>query len=276
MNRKPLTMKEVQEGSLEVLKTIDKICKQEHLRYFLIYGTLLGAIRHKGFIPWDDDIDIIMPRPDYEKLIEYFNMHQKELVPFHMFDYRSDPSYPYMIARVSDSRYTLDVFNEKNYGLGLFVDIYPLDGAGNTEEEFTRLKKQANPYASMCFVSTRQTVKRENTKSFAKYLIKFPAFIVAKILGKNFFMKKLEKLGQTYTYDESRYVGVIVWASDDGIKTVYPKDWIGDGTDVEFEGQMFRAPISWDKVLRRGFGNYMELPPEKDRIAHHFYDAYRK
>ena len=89
-------------------------------------------------------------------------------------------------------------------------------------------------------------------------------------------MKKLEKLGQTYTYDESKYVGVIVWASDDGIKTVYPKDWIGDGTDVEFEGQMFRAPISWDKVLRRGFGNYMELPPEKDRIAHHFYDAYRK
>lgn len=271
-----LTMKEIQEGSIKVLDLIDNICRKENLCYYLVYGTLLGAIRHKGFIPWDDDIDIMMPRLDYEKLIQYFADHQADLAPFKLFDYRSDNNYPYMIARVSDSRYTLDVHNEKDYGLGLFVDIYPLDGAGNTKEEFTKLKNAANPYASLCFLSTRETVKRENTKSFAKYLVKFPAFVVAKILGKSFFMSKLEKIGNTYTYEDSKYVGVIVWASDEGVKTVYPKEWFGDGIDVEFEGKKFRAPINWDKVLTRGFGNYMELPPENDRIPHHFYDAYKK
>ena len=273
---KLLTIQEVQEGSLRVLDFIDEICKKEGLRYYLVYGTLLGAIRHKGFIPWDDDIDIMMPRPDYEKLINFFVNHRLELEPFKIFDYRFDENYPYMIARVSDSRYTLDVHNEKDYGLGLFVDIYPLDGAGNTEEEFTKLKNSANPYASMCFLSTRETVKRENTKTFVKYILKFPAFIVAKCLGKKFFMKRLEKIGETYSYNDSKYIGVIVWASDEGVKTVYPKEWFGEGTDVEFEGKLYRAPVDWDKVLTRGFGKYMELPPEKDRIPHHFYDAYKR
>ena len=183
-----LTIQEIQRGSVQILKVIDHICRKEKLKYYLIYGTLLGAVRHKGFIPWDDDVDIMMPRPDYEVLIKYFEEHKEELKPLEMFDYRSNKQYPYMIARLSDSRYILDVHNEKDYGLGLFVDIYPLDGAGNTEEEYTKIKKSSSPYASLCYLSTRKSVKRENTKSLLKYYIKYPAFLVAKIFGKDYFM----------------------------------------------------------------------------------------
>lgn len=132
-----------------------------------------------------------MPRKDYDSLVQYFIDHKEELKPFEIINPQVNNKCPYTISRISDSRYQLDVDNEDGYGIGLFVDVYPLDGVGNTVEEYSKVKKISSKFASMCFLSTRQSVKRENTKSTLKYIIKFPAFIVAKILGKNFFMKKL-------------------------------------------------------------------------------------
>lgn len=185
-----ISMREVQKGSLEILKKINEVCNQLGLKYCLAYGTLIGAIRHKGFIPWDDDIDIMMPRKDYDILVHYFIEHKKELSPFEIINPQVNERCPYTISRISDSRYQLDVDNEEYYGIGLFVDVYPLDGVGNTIEEYSKLKNISSRFASMCFLSTRQSVKRENTKSTLKYIIKFPAFIVAKLIGKKFFMKK--------------------------------------------------------------------------------------
>lgn len=130
MKRK-LTFREAQLGAYEVLKFIDKICKKHNLVYFLMYGSLIGAIRDKGIIPWDDDIDVMMPRPDYDKLIKYCGEHEKELYPFKLFENSLIPEYPHPIARMSDMRYKIEFNNEKDYGIGLFVDIYPLDGIGN-------------------------------------------------------------------------------------------------------------------------------------------------
>ena len=273
---KKLSMKEIQRGSLEILKTIDSICRKENLKYCLAYGTLIGAIRHKGFIPWDDDIDIMMPRKDYDKLVEYFIAHKNELQPLEIFNNKCNSSYPYMITRISDSRYILDVDNEKPYGIGLFVDVYPLDGAGNTVEEYTKRKNESSRYASLCFLSTRKTIKRENTASFFKYLLKFPAFFIAKLLGRDFFMHKLEQIQNECDYENSKYIGCMIWASDDGIRGIFPKEWFKETIDVEFEGAMFKAPIEYDKVLTHGYGKYLELPPENKRIAHHYYDAYLK
>lgn len=269
-----LELKEVQRTALDVLIKIDEICKKLDLEYSLAYGTLIGAVRHNGFIPWDDDVDIMMPREDYEVLIKYFEENAEQLKPLRLFNYKSNNDYPYMICRVSDSRYTLDVYNEKNYGLGVFVDIYPLDGAGNTVKEYTKLKKKSSRYVSMCFLSTRNRIKKENTKSFIKFIFKIPAFMIAKIMGKNFFMKKIENLGKKYLYDESKYVGCIVWASDDGVKGIIEKKWFEKKIEMKFEDYNFMVPEEYDKILTRIYGNYMELPSEKDRIAHHYYDAY--
>lgn len=271
-----LSMQEVQQGALEILKKIDNVCNKLNLEYYLAYGTLIGAIRHKGFIPWDDDIDIMMPRHDYNILIDYFASHKDELMPFEIINPSVNKKCPYTISRISDSRYQLNVDNEDNYGIGLFVDIYPLDGAGNSVSEYTKLKNKSSRYASLCFLSTRQKVKRENTNSNFKMIIKYPAFVLAKILGKDYFMNHLYKLASTYNYDSSKYIGCIIWGSDDGVRGIFPKSWFDDSIEVEFEGLNFKAPKDYDKILRRLYGDYMKLPPENKRIAHHYYDAYEK
>ena len=94
---------------LRKLEKIKEICDKEGFRYVLTWGTLIGAIRHKGFIPWDDDIDIMMPRPDHDKLMKYMSEHKDELKPLEVFNNDTCPNYPYMLTRISDSRYILDV-----------------------------------------------------------------------------------------------------------------------------------------------------------------------
>lgn len=271
-----MELKDVQKVALDILIKIDKICHDLHLDYALAYGTLIGAVRHKGFIPWDDDVDIMMPREDYEKLINYFHDNRKNLEPLELFDYRTNSDYPYMICRVSDSRYRLDVYNEKDYGLGVFVDIYPLDGVGNSCSQYIKIKKRTSRYVSMCFLSTRQKIKRENTKSLIKYVLKIPAFVIAKTIGKNYFMKKLESWAGRYNYQDCKYVGCIVWASDDGIKGIIEKQWFEEKIEMSFENYNFKVPKEYDKILNRIYGNYMQLPNKEDRIAHHYYDAYKK
>ncbi len=121
--REELNIRETQAVSLEILKKVADICEQNGLRYVLQYGTLLGAVRHKGYIPWDDDVDIMMPRPDYEALLAYFKEHASELDHLQFFEPRTCKDYPYMIGRISDDRYQIDMDNEKPYGMGVFIDV---------------------------------------------------------------------------------------------------------------------------------------------------------
>ena len=101
---KKLTFREAQLGAFEVLRFIDKLCTEQQLTYFLMYGSLIGAIRDKGIIPWDDDIDVMMPRPDYDRLVRYCAGHEKEMAPFKLFENSLVPQYPHPIARMSDMR----------------------------------------------------------------------------------------------------------------------------------------------------------------------------
>ena len=275
MKQTPMSMPEIQQESLKILDVVSDICDKLQLRYYLAYGTLIGAIRHQGFIPWDDDIDIMMPRPDYERLLQYFRDNAESLKPLELYSTADCPDYPYMITRISNSNYVLDVHNEKPYGLGLFLDIYPMDGVGDTEEEYTSRKKEATRYSSLCFLSTRLRCEKGNTKKRWKLLAKYPAFLLAHLLGKNHFVNRLNRMAARCDYEASNYVGCLVWGSD-GVKGIFPKEWFLEAVDVPFEGRSYKAPVNYDAVLRRLYGDYMQLPPEKDRIAHHFYDAYQK
>ncbi len=136
MTKRELTLAEIHEGTLEVLKRFISVCDQIGVQYFLAYGSLIGAVRHHGFIPWDDDLDVIMLRPDYEKFREYCNKHEGELTPFRFFDRHNTPDYPYTIGRFCDTRYRM-VRNDNvpDAGQGMFIDIYPHDGAGNNNDK---------------------------------------------------------------------------------------------------------------------------------------------
>lgn len=272
---KELTLKETQQVSFEILKRIKGLCDKLGLKYVLAWGTLIGAIRHHGFIPWDDDVDIMMPRPDHDKLIHYMLTHKEEIAPLQVFNSETCKDYPYLLTRISDSRYVVHTDNEKDFGLGVFVDIYIEEGAGNSKEQALSILNKTHGLVSLLFLSTRQRYVFGLTKGWKKRLIKIPAFVYAHLMGKNYFKRQIMSYVDAADYANSSWVADITWATHPE-KEVFPKTIFDNFIEVEFEGEKFRAPKDYDKVLRQVYGDYMQLPPEKDRIAHHFYSAYRK
>ena len=270
---KALTAREVQLGELEVLKKLDEICGQLNLRYFLTYGTLLGAVRHQGFIPWDDDVDVMMPRPDYEKLIAYLRANEKELAPFKLMHYETNKEYVYPISRFVDTRYWIDYEGTTDYGLGLFVDIYPLDGCGNTAEEAGKIMKSNKPDITLMGFAGADKYKLCVNGGFLRSAVKLIAYWYAKLRGTYYFARKLDKKGQRYAYDAYDYVNLTIWAT--GVKW-FKKEWFAGIERIQFEDTMFCVPSGYHEILAQCYGDYMKLPPEDQQIAHHYYTAYLK
>ena len=272
-DRKELSLKEIQSISLEILKAVTDVCEELGLRYCLIYGTLIGAVRHHGYIPWDDDVDIMMPRPDYDKLLEYLASHK--LPNLSVFNRQTCPEYPYMISRISDDRYILEMENEKSVGMGIFIDVYPFDGLGVEKDESVKFGLKGDHLSSWCYQATRKHYAVETTRSPLKKILKFPVFLIAKIIGKDHFQNKLEKLGGAKDYDKCEYVGCVIWLSW-GEKDMFLRKWFDETMKVPFEKYEFRVPKCYDEVLRHTYGDYMQLPPENQRAAHHYYKAFKK
>ena len=265
----------IHQGAYQVLKQISDICERNNLRWFLTYGTLIGAIRNKGIIPWDDDIDIMMPRPDYERFKQYFSDHENEARPLKLFVKDRVPDYPHLIARVSDQRYHLVFKNENDYDIGLFVDIYPLDGIGNDYDSAVKITKKTKKLASLCFLTSRKRFATDNTETKLKMAIKYPAYIWARLMGNKHYINKLEKISRQYEYDSSKYVACVGWPA--GKKYGRERDvferTIFETKLAEFEDSKYPIPVGYDKFLSVTYGDYMTPPSEAGKKVHHDYTA---
>ena len=272
MDVKALTNREIQLETLKIMKVIAGICEKEKIVYTLAYGTLIGAIRHDGFIPWDDDLDIHMPRNDFEKFKEYCFTHKEELKPFELFTPETYKSYPYMIPRFCNTEFLLIPHNEKPCGMGTFVDIYPLDGFGN---DFKYIRKHSNlaKFPASCYFLCAQT-KITPADHKGMFLPKVFLFFLVKIIGKKFFYNKSMKWANMFLFDESEFVAPMRWFY--GVDDVFRKDEILRTEFHKFEDCEFRIPVEYDKILKQLYGDYMELPPESKRIGHHFYEIFKK
>ena len=270
---KELSLSEIQNMSLQVLKKVADICEEKGLKYYLIYGTLIGAIRHKGFIPWDDDIDIMMPREDYQELLKYFYENSNENFDLELFEPRTNSKYPYMIARVCDKSTYIQTHNEDDCGMGVFIDIYPYDGLGNTWSEAKQLGFKGDLLSSLCYQSTRQHFETGITQGAVRKILKCPLYILAKCFGHDFWRNKLFQLEGQKSYDSNKYVGCVVWLTG-GEKDIFEREWFGDGVIVPFGEYQFRVPDQYDKMLRHMYGDYMQLPPESEQIGHHNYKVF--
>lgn len=258
--KEKLTLEECRKISLDILIDIRDFCDAHGLTYYLSVGTLLGAIRHKGFIPWDDDIDIMMPRPDYKRLLNEYDGKYRILKPEAGLLYYAKAYDPDTVKYEGDTDY------RKNRPIGVDIDIFPLDGIVNDPEIIDRLYKKGCFLETLLRLSNQPIFLRKNPlKAFNR--------IVPRIIGSRNLVKMIEKNAQTYDYETSDHVIRMRW-SPNGFTGALPKSVYEKGY-AQFEGHTFCIPKEYDVWLRAFFGeDYMELPPEDKRVVHDF-ECYR-
>lgn len=266
---KELTLREIQAQSLEILQAVHDHCIANGIKYSLAYGTLIGAIRHKGFIPWDDDVDIIMPRPDYERFVASFSAPGLGLVC------EKDPDYYLNYCRVFDTVKTgSSTFLPigKNYQGGMWIDVFPADGVSDDKEEFVRNIGEVKKNWMM------QLRYRYSLASFRDILrtcgIKdFLILMAIKLSGQG--RKKLDANNAVVRNNAVRipYGNTEHWSQlcilDDGIRNYQLCEDFAETVDAEFEGRTFKVMKGYDRVLRNIYGDYMQLPPEDQRQPKH-------
>ena len=192
--RKELTIEEIHEGTIGILKKIIELCDMLQVNYYIMYGSLIGAVRHHGFIPWDDDLDIAMLRPEYEKLCSYCETHQGELGHFALMNRRTAKEYPYNISRFCDMRYSMEKKDTiPGAGMGMFVDIYPFDGAGlDAQKAIKKYSKKKYFYQSgLVWAFSKDPWPAKRSKLLA--IPKLPFWLYAKARGAQYFLDKDRK-----------------------------------------------------------------------------------
>ncbi len=273
MNKKtPLTMDEIKKIELNILIEYASFCDSHNLKYYLGYGTLLGSVRHKGFIPWDDDIDVLMPRPDYNKFIELTGFNPiKENLETRLYTKCRNPNiYPYAKVIATDTVVYEKGKAKKNIS-GIWIDIFPLDGYPEKKEDAQSLFERYLKLRHLQDLATTNPfyVNQNLIKKIIKTIFITP---FVKLYGVKKLCQKIDKLAQTYYYEEYQKLADFTWG--DNSDTYILKTELEPSVEVDFENCQFKAPAGWEKYLERLYGNWQHLPPESDRIPHGFI-AYR-
>ena len=267
LQKKEYSIREVQEKLLDLLKYIDRICEENDLEYYLGYGTLIGAIRHHGFIPWDDDADIFMPRDHYLRFIEIVD---KENGQYRISSLQNDPKWNHAKAKIWDTN-TKIVYPFMEYGgdIGVFVDVFPMDGLSDNDAEVKR---------HYFWVKVNNAIRTSaNHTSFwpdeKHKLLKGILRPFGRIRGARYWAQRTEKMAMKRDYRTSNRVGSTVDIGSWNLQVNYRSQY-SEKLKVPFEDTMLRVPNGYDEILRVHYGDYMQIPPEDKRAGRHFFDIY--
>lgn len=261
-------IEESKQIQLEILKNFIMFCDQNHLSYFIAYGTLIGAIRHQGFIPWDDDIDVQMPRTDYEKLIKIFNQQQisDRFFLVSPYDKRAVHSY----VKIIDQR-TIKIEKGVRYQsdyLGVDIDVFPLDSLPDTQIEYDQYYRKVQKIYKKFAYSEAHFLEKDWKSSILR--------LYQRLLGDHHrFVKKADAERKKHSYETSGYVGTLI-SFYDYYNDRHKKDEYERSVMVPFEGIQVKAPIGYDNILRKLYGDYQQLPPIEERKTHHSYSVFWK
>ena len=263
--RKYIDSEESKRIQLEILDGIDRFCTQRGLRYSLAYGTLIGAVRHKGFIPWDDDIDLMMPRPDYDRLRKEFQADGLYLVD--LAD-RDDCVETFLKVCKAGT-----VMVDKNFGRelwGVNVDVFPVDGAPSEDlaSHYAALDRIREKLFQIC--PYYKSVRKGRFPLMVKYALKRLRYFYPGSFRS--LKKKLVDGQKALPYATSEIVGV--YYASEKTRTFLKKEIYDEIATLPFEGKEYPALKHFDTYLSSLYGNYMQLPPEEKRVSHHAYDSY--
>lgn len=261
-----MDLKDIQKVTLSILKQFDEICSKLDINYYLMFGTLLGAIRHKGFIPWDDDLDVAVFADDYLLLQQYFEKQHD--YPLELHEQETNKNCFYNIGRICEKRHRL-VFDKKKYTSGVFIDVYVLEGLGRKEDlpYWNNRYKKYNKYRKGVYCCVNQSLLYGS--GIVHQILNIPFVVISKIRGKHYYIDKLNDY-KSFSVSDSDYVGIPRWE-----ECIYPKVCFTELLRVPFEDTFTSIPAGYEEILRIEFGDYMKLPAEKDRKPQHGYKAYK-
>ena len=258
-------MTEQQKKLTKMLSWFHNTCVNNNLRYYIIAGTMLGAVRHKGFIPWDDDIDVGMPRSDYERLRQLSSEINGD--GQYIFEYPgpTNSEYPYLFAKLYDSKTTF--IEKKRYPIkrGIYIDIFPLDGIGN---DINEAKINYKPFYNKFRLHLMITGAFLKRRSLVKNLAVFIGRIISPLFVKRHRIeKKIDCLCKRFDFDTSKLVCNLLGGA--ALKGIVPREYFGMPKLIQFENIEVYGLEKPELYLKSMYGNFMELPPVEKRISLH-------
>lgn len=272
---KEISLEELKKIELNLLKQFRDICEKEGFCYSLWAGTLLGAVRHGGFIPWDDDVDVCMPLPDYKRFIEYCKNNKTK---FKLVSKETTPGYGYMFGKICDPNTIIEEehTNASNINMGVYVDIFPIYGLGHSLKA-AKVRFLIGALVNYLLVAKnwKHFFRNENHSAFRE-LIRYLFYKISRVLS----MKKLINLidfifcSDTEYYENSSIVASITQGLN--FNFIYDKSDFCEFAKTDFEKEKFSAVKNFDYFLKSFYGNYMKLPPIEEQIAHHSFKAFNR
>ena len=262
---------ELKRIQISILNEVNAICLQNGLKYTLAYGSLIGAVRHGGYIPWDDDIDLLMFSEDFYKLVSYYKNHStKYRIAY--YDTLGN-RYRKLHAKVYDPNTTIDEHNSKTTGIGVNIDILILCDIGNTISEAKRNFKRMRFGLESIIASNWNKYEINKGRSALYNIAKLFFYIIGKIIPYSHLYKrtinKLKTFGNNTKY-------VISLGSPYRTIDIHDRELFEKLTTISFENNFYYAIEGYDAFLTKIYGDYMKLPPEEKRITHHDFIPYYK
>ena len=259
-----IELEELRRIQISILDVVTDFCEKHAINYWIDSGTLLGAIRHKGYIPWDDDIDIGMLREDYDKFMDLFNKHNSR---YKFYCIENNPNFLYPHGKVLDTTTVLYEPDKKGNKLSVNIDIFVYDNAPNEDDKVEKMYDRRDKYRRLQELRCAKNKPRGNIiRRIFVHLVRG----VLHLFPKNYFIKKILKNSRRYVNAKTVRVGNFTAYS----RIACDKSIFNEFIKVEFEGKEYNAPIGYDAWLTAFYKDYMTLPPEEKRVSHHTFEAY--